>query len=48
MSKRITVVIDDELVKKLRAKQANMIKHSSQSVSFSSMINQELKKSLKK
>jgi len=35
MAKRITVVLDDEIVKKLHAKQAAAIKKSSKSVSFS-------------
>ncbi len=47
MSKRITVVLDDELVKKLRHLQAKMISKSSKSVSFSRVINKELRKGLK-
>ncbi len=47
MPKRITVVFDDELVKKLRNIQSKKISKSKKSVSFSSVINDELRKSLK-
>jgi len=47
MAKRITVVLDDELVKKLRNVQSKKIRKSKNSVSFSSVINEELRKSLK-
>lgn len=46
MPKRITIVLDDEIDKKLRAKQAAMIRKSESSVSFSQVINETLKKSL--
>jgi len=44
MSKRITIVLDDEIVKKLRKRQAKMIHDQMQSVSFSAVINEYLKK----
>jgi len=47
MPKRITVVFDDELVKKLRNIQSKKVSKSKKSVSFSSVINDELRKSLK-
>jgi len=47
MAKRITVVLDDELVKKLRNIQSMKIRKSKKSVSFSSVINEKLRKSLK-
>ncbi len=47
MGRRITIVLDDDLVKKLREKQAKLIKESAESVSFSSVINQMLRKSIK-
>ncbi len=47
MAKRITVVLDDQLVKKLRNIQSMKIRKSKKSVSFSSVINEELGKSLK-
>ena len=47
MSKIITVVLDDAVVEKLRHLQAKMINKSSESVSFSRVINEELRKALK-
>ncbi len=47
MGQRITIVLDDDLVKKLREKQAKLIKESAKSVSFSSVINQTLRKGIK-
>ncbi len=47
MAKRITVVLDDEVVKKLRNIQSKKISKSKKSVSFSSVINEELRKALK-
>ncbi len=48
MAKRITVVLDDEVVKKLRNIQSKKIRKSTKHVSFSSVINEELRKALKK
>lgn len=47
MTKRTTIVLDIDLLKKLRRIQANQIKESAKSVSFSSVINQILEKGLK-
>ncbi len=47
MSKRITIVLDDDLVKKLREKQAKLIKESVKSVSFSRVVNDTLRKNIK-
>ena len=47
MSKRVTIVLDDNLVKKLRDKQAKLIKESAKSVSFSRVVNEAIRKSLK-
>jgi len=47
MSKRITVLIDDDLDKKLRLLQAKEITKSVKSVSFSRILNNVLRKSLK-
>ncbi|WP_179371136.1 hypothetical protein [Nitrosopumilus ureiphilus] len=47
MGKRITVIIDDGIVKKLREKQAKKIKESSESVSFSRVLNEALRNSMK-
>jgi len=43
MSKRITIVIDDANLKKLRTKQATEIKKSSKSVSLSRIINDAIR-----
>jgi len=47
MPKRITVVLDDELVKKLRNIQSKKISKLKEHVSFSRVINEELRKALK-
>jgi len=47
MGKRITIVLNEDLLKKLRLLQAKRIKESASSVSFSSVINQILEKALK-
>ena len=47
MGKRITVVLDDDLIKKLHEKQAKLIKESIESVSFSKIVNETLRKSVK-
>ena len=48
MSKRITLMLDDYLEKKLRGIQAKKIHSTASSVSFSKIINEVLRKSLKK
>jgi len=47
MSKRITVILDDDLLKKLHEIQAKKIKQSIKSVSFSRVLNQVVRKGLK-
>ncbi len=47
MSKRTTIVIDDELLRKLRQIQSKLIKLSPNNVSFSSVVNEQLRKTLK-
>jgi len=47
MAKRITIMLDDNLVKKLHEIQAKQIKASTKSVSFSRVLNETLRKSLK-
>jgi len=44
---RITIMLDNTLVQKLRAIQGKKIKDTGCSVSFSKVINDQLKKSLK-
>lgn len=47
MSKRVTIMIDDDLDKKLRQYQAKMIQQSTGAYSYSKAINEVLRKSLK-
>jgi predicted transcriptional regulator len=46
MKKRITVVLDDDLVKKLHIIQAKLMRKYTKSVSFSSVITDILEKEL--
>jgi len=48
MSHRITIILDDEIVKKARNKQAKALLKSKKSVSFSKIVNQCLKECLKR
>ena len=48
MSKRVTIMLDEDLIKKLHEIQAKQIKETSESVSFSAVLNTELKKGLRK
>ena len=45
--KRITVTLDDDLMKKLHEKQSSLIKKSLNSVSFSRVLNDTLHKGIK-
>jgi hypothetical protein len=47
MPKRITVMLEDEVVQKLRKLQAKQIQDSSSSISLSKVINETLKKNMK-
>ncbi len=47
MSQRITIVLDDDLVKKLRVIQSKKLAKSNHSISFSSVINDELRRVVK-
>jgi len=47
MGKRVTVVIDDDLDKKLRLRQAKMIQQKQSSYSYSRVLNETLRKVLK-
>ncbi|MCH9042028.1 MAG: hypothetical protein QQN62_07775 [Nitrosopumilus sp.] len=44
---RITVMLDDTILKKLREKQAKLIRESTNSVSFSRVLNDTLRKCMK-
>ena len=48
MAKRITIMLDDDLDKKLRLIQAKAIQSTASSVSFSTVLNETLRNSLKK
>ncbi len=48
IAQRITIMLDDDLLKKLHEVQAKQIKVSTKSVSFSAVLNETLRKSLKK
>ena len=48
MAKRITIMLDDDLLKKLHDMQAKQIKESTKSVSFSAVMNETLRAKLKK
>lgn len=48
MAKRITIMIDDDLDKKLRQQQAKLIQESISSVSYSQVLNETLRNQLKK
>ncbi len=47
MSRRVTIVIDDDLNKKLRLLQAKMIQQEKSSFSYSKVLNETLRKSLR-
>ena len=47
MSKRVTIMIDDDLDKKLRLRQAKMIRQEQSSYSYSKVLNESLRISLK-
>jgi len=48
MLRRITIMLEDDLLKKLRNKQAKLIKKNQGTVSLSRVINDSLSDSLKK
>jgi len=47
MGKRVTIMIDDDLDKKIRLRQSKMIQQNQTSYSFSKTLNDVLRKSLK-
>ena len=48
MSRRITIMIDDENFKKLRILQSKLLKQTDSSVSFSKVLNETISNCLKK
>ena len=47
MGKRVTIVIDEDLDKKLRLRQAKIIQQKNSSYSYSRVLNESLRKVLK-
>ncbi|BDQ31191.1 hypothetical protein [Nitrosopumilus zosterae] len=47
MAKKVTISFDEDVIKKLRILQAKTIKNFSGHVSFSQIVNENLRKSLK-
>lgn len=47
MAKRVTIMIDDDIDKKLRTRQAKLITVKMSSYSFSKVINEILRKAMK-
>ena len=47
MSKRVTIMIDEDLDRKLRFRQANIIRQTQASCSYSQVLNDYLRKVLK-
>ena len=48
MAKRVTLVLDDALMKKARERQSKLIKESTGSVSFSRVLNDIIREGLQK
>ena len=48
MASRKTIILDEDIEKKIRAVQSKMLKEKNQSISFSYVINQVLEEGLKK
>ncbi len=48
MGKRVTVVLHDDLMKKLRERQSKLIKKTTSSVSFSKVLDDVIRECLKK
>ena len=46
MAKRVTIMIDDDLDRKIRLKQAKMIQKTNKAISFSKVVNDTLRKNL--
>jgi len=46
MGRRVTVALDDDIIKKLRRKQAKQIKESRKLIYFSRVVNETLRKGI--
>ncbi len=47
MSRRVTVIIDEDLDKKIRLRQAKLIRQEQSSYSYSRVLNETIRKGLK-
>ena len=47
MAKRVTIMIDDDIDKKLRLRQAKLIQQEQSSYSYSKVLNEIIRKALK-
>ncbi len=47
MAKRITIMLDDDMDRKLRIKQSDLIRKTQKSISFSKVINEALRGKIK-
>ena len=47
MARRVTIVMDEDIIKKLHERQAKQIKESVKSISFSSVVNETIRKQIK-
>ena len=47
MARRVTIVMDEDIIKKLHERQARQIKESAKSISFSSVVNEVIRKQIK-
>jgi hypothetical protein len=47
MAERITIMLDEDLVRKLRNRQAKTLKETNKSISFSKVLNEVIRESLK-
>jgi hypothetical protein len=46
MAKRVTIMLDEDLDRKIRVKQSKLIQKTNESVSFSKVINETIRKAL--
>ena len=47
MARRVTIVMDEDIIKKIHERQAKQIKESAKSISFSSVVNETIRKHIK-
>ena len=47
MARRVTIVMDEDIIKKIHERQAKQIKESAKSISFSRVVNETIRKHIK-